>query len=470
MLALLGRRRRSNQSQDLLRPVDRAWWRMESPSNLMMITAVVGFDRMPDLERLRRRVRRRVEDIPRLRQRVDTPVGRRPRWVDAPVDLDAHVRHARLDHDGEAAIWDRVSRLMSTPLDRSRPLWALDALEGPSGGGVVLARLHHSIADGVALMLVLLSLTDTSAGAQEDAENPLARLFRPGRRDTRAAVSFAASLFPGGIALMRRSRSPRRAAGVRHLVRAARSAYELLRMPFEPPSALRGPLQVAKRAAWSRPLELERVKELAAAFDCTINDFVTALVAGALRRYFARSSQPPPVELRAAVPINLRTLEKMGELGNRFGLLFVPLPLDVAEMRERVAEVRRRIDARKGSMEPVVTFGILHLIGAGPRFIEDRVVDLFAKKVTAVMTNVPGPTRTLYLAGQPIRSLVYWVPQTARVGLGISVSSYAGRMWIGIAADVGLVEDPTALVDCVHDELDALEHLDAPARAGLQLV
>jgi diacylglycerol O-acyltransferase / wax synthase len=429
---------------------------MESPSNLMMITAVLGFAHMPDLDRLRERMRRRLRDIPRLRQRVESPARGRPRWVDVPVDLDMHIRHSRLDDDDETAIWDRVSSLMSSPLDRNRPLWTFDAIETPSGRCVLIARLHHSIGDGIALMLVLLSLTDSRPNASEHEDNPLAHLFAGDHGDLQAARSFAAELLPGGIDLMRRDSRPKRRVGPRLLTRTAKTAVDLLLLPSDPPSILRGPLQVTKRAACSRALPLPWIKSLASDLKCTINDLMTALVAGAVRRYLEREPGGIPSDIRAAVPINLRRLEKMGELGNRFGLLFVPLPVEVVGTIERVAEVRRRIDALKGSPEPIVTYGILHLIGAGPRVLENVVVDLFAKKATAVMSNVPGPIRTLYLAGEPIDSLVYWAPQTARVGLGISVSSYAGQMRIGIAADAGLVRDPSVLISCFHDELDAL--------------
>jgi diacylglycerol O-acyltransferase / wax synthase len=429
---------------------------MESAANLMMITAVLGFDRLPDLDRLRARIERRFRDIPRLRQRVVSSWGR-PRWVEAPrLDLDAHIRHSTLEHDSEAVLWDCVSRLMSTPLDRERPLWTVDAIAQPNGRGVLVARLHHSIGDGIALMLLLLSLTDMQPDPPQGEDNPLACLFAPGGADMRRVEAFAAKLLPGGVRLMQRDRRPARRIGPRIIARTFETALGLLFLPADPPSPLRGRLQPRKRAACSHPLSLSRIKSLAAKLDCTINDLMTAVVAGALRRHLTVEGRATPEDLRVAVPINLRRLEKMGELGNRFGLLFVPLPIEVEGRLERVAEVRRRIRTLASSLEPVVTYGILNLIVAAPRLLEDWVVDLFAKKVTAVMTNVPGPVRTLYLAGQPIRSLIFWVPQTARVGLGISVSSYAGQMWVGIAADAHLVEDPAAIIGYLHEELDAL--------------
>jgi diacylglycerol O-acyltransferase / wax synthase len=435
--------------------VDRAWWRMESPTNLMMITAVLGFDRVPDAGRLRDRARTFLEDIPRLRQRVHSAPHHRPRWVDVPeVNLDAHIRHVALERDGAEVVWERVSRLMSTPLDRHNPLWTIDVLEAPSGKGVAVARLHHSIGDGLVLMLALLSLTDL-APTDEPEANPLAHLFRQGA-DLEAARACIGELFPGGLELMRRQEGRRRTSDPRNIMRGVGSALELLRLSPESPGPLRGELHETKRAAWSRGIPLGDIKDLAASLDCTINDLMTALVAGGLRRYLQRERRAPAVDLRAAVPINLRGVDDMAELGNRFGLLFVPLPVELDDPLARVAEARRRLDALKGSPEPVVTYSLLRLLGAGPRALEDRVVELFASKVTAVMTNVPGPVRTLYLAGEPIRSLIFWAPQTARVGVGISVSSYAGTLWIAVASDAHLIDEPASLVACIDDELDVL--------------
>jgi diacylglycerol O-acyltransferase / wax synthase len=437
----------------VLSPVDRAWWRMESPTNLMMITAVLGFDRVPDVGRLRDRARALVEDIPRLRQRVEDGARRRPRWVNVPdLDIEALIRHRALEGEGDEVAQEHVSRLMSTPLDRRGPLWAIDLLEAPSGKGVAVARLHHSIGDGLVLMLALLALADL-APTDGPEDNPLAHLFRPGA-DLEAARACIRELFPGGLELMRRRAGRRRTLDPRKVARGFGSALELVRLPAEARGPLRGELHERKRAAWSRGIPLTHIKELAAGLGCTINDVMTALVAGGLRRYLQRERGAPALDLRAAVPINLRGIDDMAELGNRFGLLFMPLPVEIDDPLARVAEARRRLDALKGSPEPVVTFALLRMLGAGPARLEDRVVDLFASKITAVMTNVPGPVRPLYLAGAPIRSLIFWVPQTARVGLGISVSSYAGTVWIGVASDAGLIDEPASLVACIEEELD----------------
>jgi hypothetical protein len=156
------------------------------------------------------------------------------------------------------------------------------------------------------------------------------------------------------------------------------------------------------------------------------------------------------------MPVNLRSLGEMAQLGNQFGLIFLSLPVGLADPVERLAELRRRALLLKRSAEPLVVYGILKLLGVSPLALQKAVVKIFASKTTAVMTNVPGPREVLYLAGRPIREIFFWVPQSGRVGLGISIFSYAGHVRLGLASDFGLVPDPETIVEGFHEEFEEL--------------
>ena len=216
----------------------------------------------------------------------------------------------------------------------------------------------------------------------------------------------------------------------------------VLRLP-DPPTIFKGPLGIPKRVAWSEPIAVDDVKEVGRALEGTINDVLLSAMTGGLRRYLDRKGKKAHgLNFRAAMPVNLRPLDDMADLGNQFGLVFLSLPVGIDDPVERLDELRRRSVALKRSAEPVVVYGILKLLGIVPLAVQRLVVKIFAAKTTAVMTNVPGPREELYLAGKPIGEIFFWVPQSGRVGLGISIFSYAGHVRLGVASDAGLIPDP----------------------------
>jgi hypothetical protein len=126
---------------------------------------------------------------------------------------------------------------------------------------------------------------------------------------------------------------------------------------------------------------------------------------------------------------------------------------------DRLFELKRRMDALKDTPEPVVVLGILNVMGMAPKPVQDIGVKIFASKGTAVMTNVPGPKQTIYLAGAPLDTMMFWVPRSGRLGLGVSIISYAGQVQVGVATDCGLVPDPDTIVTHFQIEFDALFEL-----------
>jgi hypothetical protein len=120
--------------------------------------------------------------------------------------------------------------------------------------------------------------------------------------------------------------------------------------------------------------------------------------------------------------------------------------LGIDDPFDRLQELKRRMDQIKNSPEAVVALGILQVTGMVPEQIQDVIVNLFGAKATAVMTNVPGPREPLYLAGQPIRGVMFWVPQSGRLGLGVSILSYNGQVTLGVASDLSLIPDPERII------------------------
>jgi len=438
-----------------LSAVDAAWLRMEDPTNLMMVTGVLLFDSRLDVDRIRTVLEERLLSFARFRQRVEQPplgVGL-PQWVtDDRFDLDAHVHHVALPAPADkAALEAFVSDLLSTPLDFSKPLWQVHLVEYADGSAIV-SRIHHAIADGIALIQVLLSLTDATR--------------RPRKRPPAARPTLAPD---GGSSLLRAggwlaqagfglARDPGQALKVAGLgADAAVTLGRVALLPPDPATALKGTLGVRKRAAWSDPLPLAEVKAAGAHAGGTINDVLITATAGALRRYLtARGENVTGLDVRATVPVNLRPLAEAHRLGNQFGVVFLSLPLGIEAPRERLIEIKRRMDELKSSLQPLVAFGMLNAIGLLPGRLQPLPIQFFGSKASVVLTNVPGPREPLYLAGEPLRRAMFWVPQSGRLGLGISILSYAGEVLVGVASDAGLVPDPGTIVDGFHSELEEL--------------
>jgi diacylglycerol O-acyltransferase len=450
-----------------LSAVDHAWLRMDQPDNLMIINGCLVLDLNLSRERLKPILEKRLLPIRRFRQRILYDKGD-PHWeLDPGFDLDAHVLESDLPAPGDDQVLRAVvSELMSQPLKLDRPLWRFHILHGyKDGGSVLMGRLHHSIGDGMALLLVLLSLTDRQGeDVEDDSHNPFIELFRQSPHGAEAAKELAREIMPDGMRLLEQSAEAFKSMGPMVTGVASTGAFaRLVGRPSDPKTIFKGPLGVAKRVAWSEPILVSDVKEVGQALGGTINDVLMSAMTGGLRRYLDRHGQRAHgLSFRAAMPVNLRSIDKMSELGNRFGLIFLSLPVGIDDAVERLAELRRRAQSLKRSAEPVVVYTILKLLGLVPLAVQQMVVKIFGTKATAVMTNVPGPREELYLGGRAIRELFFWVPQSGRLGLGISIISYAGHVRLGIASDAGLVPDPEVVVEGFHAEFEELRARAAP--------
>ncbi|MFB6249322.1 MAG: wax ester/triacylglycerol synthase family O-acyltransferase [Salinibacter sp.] len=452
------------KTHEPLSGVDAAWLRMDDPTNLMTITAVLVLEDPIDIGAFKSLLRERLLGFTRFRQRVHDPEGRRdgPRWeLDPHFDLDRHVRRGALPGAaGPEELKDLVSELMSEPLDRSKPLWHMELIEDYRGGSAVVARLHHCIGDGIALVQVLLSLTDEHFDparfpTTEDTRSLIPSPVRAAWRAAKRTAAAGSRLLAEGVeSLLHPSHALHRAKQGLSLG-AALSKFALLDRDADTP--LRGDLQVAQRATWSGPLDLTTVKRIGHAIDAKVNDVLLGAVAGALRHYLAAHDEPTDGDtVRALIPVNLRPPAQAFELGNRFGLVYLDLPVGLDDRLERVLAVKARMDEIKGSSEAVAAFGVLEALGYFPTGVEEKAVRFFGDKASAVMTNVPGPQEQLHLDGRRMQHVMPWVPRAGRIGLGVSVFSYNGAVRLGVACDAHLIPDPDRIVEGFEAEVDRL--------------
>jgi len=435
--------------------VDAAWLGMEDPTNLMMVTGVLTLDGKADLKRMRAVLDRRLSPFGRFHQRVVRPRSRGNllHWQDdAGFDIANHVSHIALPAPGgDQELRDLVSELMATPLDFSKPLWQVHVIDGYGHSSVVLVRIHHCLADGIALVRVMLSLTDESP----DFRSPRARK----RPEPVGALDWLPAAVGRGVAAGQRlAANPEKLGDLARLgVHGAYRLGRLVMLPPDPPTVFKGSLGRRKRAAWSNAMPLDDFKLIGKAFGATVNDVLLAATTGALRRYIERRGEPTAgLSIRASVPVNLRPVDQAHSLGNAFGLVFVSLPVGIVDPVKRLRAIKQEMDGLKRSPEALVAFGVLSLMGLAPVEVERLGLRFFGSKASAVLTNVPGPREPLYLAGRKVDRIMFWVPQSGHLGLGISILSYAGGVMLGVATDEGLVPDPEKIVDAFKAEFEGL--------------
>lgn len=442
--------------------VDTAWLHMEDSTNLMMVSGLFIFDKPVDFTRLRDTVQYRwVERFSRFRHKV-VRQGNKAYWItDRNFDLNSHIHRIALPPPGDkTALQDFISDLMSTPLDFSKPLWQMHYIENYGEGSVLLMRLHHCIADGIALMHVMLSSTDTDPDAPYPTPPERQERHSPGWLEStlRSALGMVANarkvtdtLIHEGLETLT---NPSHALDLASQGASAAAALgKILLLGPDPHTVYKGSLGVSKRVAWSQAIPLANVKLIGKALGGTVNDVLLTAMTGALRRYMEFRDDPTDgINIRAMVPVNLRPLEEAYKLGNRFGLIYLSLPIYLVDPRERLHELKQRMDDIKNTPEALVAFQILNTLGLMPIQVADQMVNIFGMKSSAVMTNVPGPRQAVYFAGQKIVTNMFWVPQSGRMGLGVSIFSYNDTVVLGIATDTGLVPDPEKINEYFEQE------------------
>ena len=447
---------------------DAAWLHMDRPTNPMVVNALVMLGAAPDRDTVAELLERRlIAPYSRFHRRVvESPGG--PGFEDDPsFELVNHLHFLTLPAPGDqAALEALVGELITEPLKTGRPLWDAYVIEGPEASAAVLWRIHHCIADGIALTRVLLSISDEGIDGDGEAaiddapEEPpapgiLGRLADvPGQALSAARTVGGATIHEGMETLAHPDHLGQLA---RTALRDASTTAKLLASPADAPSDLRAPLSGTRKVAWSAPFPLPRIKDAGRRRRVTVNDLLVSALAAALHETLG-SNGPLPDEIHAMVPFNLRSLDEPipSDLGNDFALILLELPVGEVGPAERLREVSSRMDAIKRSHEAPISFGILSAIGLTPPWVEDRLIGFFTDKASLVVTNVPGPRERVSFAGTPIAGVLVWAPCSGSLGMTVSIFSYGGEVTVGFMADTALVPDPEPLARAYERELHRL--------------
>jgi len=454
--------------------VDTAWLRMDNDVNLMMIVGVWLLTPKIAYDALCERVESKLLRYDRFRQKVvQDAMG--ASWVgDDDFDVHRHVVRQLLERrpgsSERQSLQAFAGELATTALDPDRPLWQFHLIEDYEGGSALVVRIHHCIGDGISLISVMLSITDggTDPPSRAKRERPddahegdwlSDAVLKPLTDLTIKAIG----MYGGGVAksveMLAHPQQP--LLGSLDMARvgyqAIGDAAALALMADDSPTPLKGRPIGKKLVAWSEPMALDRVKAVGKGLGCSINDVLLACVAGAIGEYLQSLGHDTTGEqIRAMVPVNLRPLEEAWKLGNRFGLAPLVLPIGVDNPIERVYAVRARMSELKGSYQPLLAFAVLAVAGLLIKPAQDALLGLFAKKATAVMTNVPGPAVPLKICGSTLRQNMFWVPASGDVGVGVSILTYGGGVQFGLITDAKLCPDPQKIIDRFEPEFEKL--------------
>lgn len=458
----------SDHASTPLTGVDIAWLRMDSPTNLMIINAMIITEDM-EFRDFRNTIVNRFLRFPRFLTRPAQVSGEYVWEKDPYFDISNHVKRVALPGLADKqALQGYLADQVSVPFDDSKPLWQVLFVDNYVDGKAIILRVHHCYADGLALISVFNSITDGSANvapftvaqAASNEESPAEqnyewpkyqRLIDSATERAERYAKLAKKLSGEGVSILRDQDAMRGIVG--DGVRAAAELAQLATMPADPKRTFKGKLGVRKTCAWSEPVSFDKFHGIAKVVGCKINDLLLSCVAGAFREELIRAGEElDGRRVHVTLPVNIRPLEKTDvsenpdDLGNQFGTVFAGLPVDIENPLERVYKIKHDMIALKQSLQPALSYGILYAAGMLPKSMQKALTESFGNKTSAVLSNVPGPRESRYIAGSRIKEQMFWVPQTGDLGIGLSIISYGGQIQFGIVGDARILPNPERIV------------------------
>jgi len=452
--------------------VDAAFLYGETPAWHMHVSAVLLVDPSESpggfsAERFQERIASRLHLVPQFRWKlVEVPLGLdRPGWVEDPdFDITYHVRHVGVPPPGgPEQLGNLIGDLVGYKLSRDIPLWEMWVIDGLADGKVaILAKVHHSIIDGVSGSELATVLFDLEPDPPDPEEEPSPRLIQP--------APSSAELVALGLGRM--MMSPYRFARFTdQTVRQGLSFIGFQRrakpptMPFQAPrTSFNAELTPHRRFAYTS-VSLDEVREIKDAFGVKLNDVVLALCAGTLRRYLEAAGDLPSAPLIAQVPISLRTEADAGEVGTKVGAMFASLATDMDDPVARLGAIHESTQGAKEMQQALAAdkiMGLTELTAPGLISLAARMYtsaglsSLTPPIMNLIISNVPGPPFPIYTAGAKVEALYTMGPLLYGTGINITVFSYAGSIDFGFMVCRELVDDHWTLPEGIPIALDEL--------------
>ncbi|HEY1730229.1 MAG TPA: wax ester/triacylglycerol synthase family O-acyltransferase, partial [Terriglobales bacterium] len=432
---------------------------IERPGQPLSIACVSVFEGSITVQKLRELVESKLPLIPRYRQHVVFPpfnIGL-PSWqFDPKFDIRDHIRQVTLRPGTEADLKALTSQIVSTHLDRSKPLWDLTIVRGLEGNRTaMIARIHHCLADGIAGVGIMNVLMDQSPVPAQPPHKKPAPPSTPPLRDAGAQfldhlVKSYSSVVKGALTLHGEAMAIAQqmfANSAEPLANLMDAVPELAapaeRLPFN--VVCHGP----QKFGWTE-ISMAEIKALRQQRGGTVNDVILTVMAGALRRYAElRGVKTKGRSVRIMIPVNVRGDGSVSELGNRILFLPVTIPLDVRNPQKLFSFVRERMEflKRVRAAEFVGFAGGLFATIPTPIWaaIGPVASQLPLSLCNIICTNVPGPQAPLYLLRRKMLSWYPYVPIGGEMGVNCAILSYNGMAYFGFTCDVAAVPDPESL-------------------------
>lgn len=461
--------------------LDSAFLYLEDARQPMHVGSVLVFEGSMRFEDFRKTMASRAHLVPRLHQRlVMVPFGiGKPYWVDDPAfNLDVHLHHVALPKPGN---WRELRRLaasiFSTPLDRTRPLWEMTFVEGldqipqvPPGSVAVINKVHHCAIDGVSGADMLGILLDAS-------KTPTAFPVPPPRAIASVPNELQVLAHTARKIMGKPSEIKRVAVELGGALRAAaKIRHRGIDAPPNPMTAPHTPINrtITGQRIWNTALlELDRVKAIRKIADCTLNDVVLAICAGALRRYLDEKGELPDKPLVAMIPVSTRGEDEHGKMGNKVSAMMLDMATDVADPVERLNVLKNHTRGGKAFEKAGATRAFVELWDFIPFGVANRVLRLYSRFrisemhnpiFNVVITNVPGPQIDMYMAGHKLLATMGMAPLADGMGLLITVLSYNGVLSISPTSSPAVMPDLDLFTRYLRESANELEAAVLPQR------
>ncbi len=442
---------------DRMSPLDASFLHIEDSVSHMHIASVSIFNGPePPFFELQAMIERKLTLVPRYRcvvRHVPLELGR-PVWVDDPhFNIEYHVRHTALPSPGgEAELRKLVGRVMSQPLDRSKPLWEIWVVEGlDEGNWAVLSKTHHAMVDGVSGTDVLSVIMDVSPDQQAITSLP----WRPAPSPSSLQLAVGASLellaspYEQWNALRKAISVPKQALeqGV-SVLRGLTAMMGLAKRTAT--SSLNGPLGPHRRYGWASTT-VGDIKAIRNELGGTFNDVVLAAITNGFRELLLSRGESVDRVVRTLVPVSVRPRSDSGlavgdgTMENKVSAMFAELPVSIDDASERLHAVSRQMEGLKDSRQAVAGEALTSMTGFAPPMLLALGMRLSTRmaqhQVNTVTTNVPGPQVPLYMGGRRMIRAFPYVPLGVQMRIGVAIFSYNGEVSFGVTGDYDSTED-----------------------------